>query len=319
MQTIEKEELRILDEQFEEECGKSFLEYHETKYKLNLEKNPNDKMCENLLHLEDVFNSDFVNKFWSNNDKLASIEQYDARDMMTERFVRKAMSDAISLIKSIFESTVSWNFRIAFTGKAGSGKSTASNYLEKIADFQRVSFAKPLYDLMYIVQERMGLENKKDRKLLQFLGEHARKTAIESGLQDPILTLMDQQINKLDSDDCSSCNIVVDDLRMKVEKNFLEKRNFFMFRIVGRSHSESNMSGGSTTHKTEVDLDDEIFETINNNFATVDEFERCIHRIYYQCLALTVAPYFDKDMINKLNFVFRLPHWPYNFDQANII
>lgn len=42
-------------------------------------------------------------------------------------------------------------------------------------DIVRVSFAKPLYDLLYLVQDVCGMEREKDRDFLQFIGTWVKK------------------------------------------------------------------------------------------------------------------------------------------------
>ena len=183
--------------------------------------------------------------------------------------------------------------RIAFTGKAGAGKTTASNYVLDMfssSSSKRVSFAAPLYNILENIQSTFGFPISKQREPLQWVGEWARKFSTSNNYKDPILKIAEEEIRGDDTiyslrGEYKRC-IVVDDLRMKVEYDLLKKLNFFIFRIVGRQHTSENMSGGSKTHKTEVDLDDVAIDTIDNSELTIDEFHAALKLKIMRCVAI---------------------------------
>lgn len=155
--------------------------------------------------------------------------------------------------------------RIALAGKARSGKSTGAEHLAKTFKYARVSFAKPLYDVLHYAQRRFGFKKEKNREFLQFLGSWARKYAIANKLPDPVLTIAKKTIDKHEK-------VVIDDLRMKIEKDFLEKEGFKIYRIVGREVDDIGF-GGSKNHITENDLNDCQLEEIAND-GTVEDYEK---------------------------------------------
>lgn len=62
--------------------------------------------------------------------------------------------------------------RIAFGHKAQVGKDTGGLYLKDkyMPNAKIIKFADPLYEIMYMIQNYLGLPNEKDRKLLQWIG-----------------------------------------------------------------------------------------------------------------------------------------------------
>ena len=61
---------------------------------------------------------------------------------------------------------------IGITGRMGTGKTTATNALMELYDFENLRFSKPLYDIQNYIYESLGLtlEGAKDRELLQYIG-----------------------------------------------------------------------------------------------------------------------------------------------------
>lgn len=178
--------------------------------------------------------------------------------------------------------TTTTPLRIAFTGKAGAGKTTASSYLINKIEGRRVSFAEPLYRILANIQSTFGFPISKQREPLQWVGEWARKHSIINNYDDPILKIAKAEI---ECDDSINQCVVIDDLRMKVEYDLLKRLDFFIFRISGRQHSSENMSGGSMAHKTEVDLDDVTIDTIDNN-GTVEEFHKALDFEIMKCAVI---------------------------------
>ena len=61
------------------------------------------------------------------------------------------------------------SLKIMFHGPAGCGKDTAADYLIAKYGGVKVKFARKVYEIAYMIQNELGLENYKDRKLLQIL------------------------------------------------------------------------------------------------------------------------------------------------------
>jgi dephospho-CoA kinase len=142
--------------------------------------------------------------------------------------------------------------KIAISGKAGAGKTTAANYLIRKYGFNTIKFAAPLYRVMEYAQKEFGFEIKKDRAFLQYIGGWARNHARNNSLPDPVISIITSKIKELEIEDK---HIVIDDLRMKQELVALEEQGFVYLRLTGRSEN-INMN-----HVTEIDLDDvQMFE-----------------------------------------------------------
>ena len=136
------------------------------------------------------------------------------------------------------------------------------NKSEKNFNFVKLSFAAPLYSILDYAKETFGFTYiEKDRKFLQYIGAWVREQANES---NGILTVMHDKIKSIEKE-AKYDGIIIDDLRMKTEIEFLKELKFDCIRLTGRRHDEANMSGGSILHKTEIDLDDYDMTQIENN------------------------------------------------------
>jgi hypothetical protein len=154
--------------------------------------------------------------------------------------------------------------KIALSGKAGAGKSTISKKLALKKKLLICSFAKPMKDMMTIYQTKFGLDCKKDREFLIYIGQHMRKKGIEEGKMDPILRHCLINCHKAIK---QNKGIVIDDLRMPQELDYLRKLGFSSFRVVGREHDNSfiESQGGSKTNLTEIALDNVDLPVIDNS------------------------------------------------------
>jgi hypothetical protein len=64
--------------------------------------------------------------------------------------------------------------RVAFGCQARVGKDTSADHLIATRGGKKLSFAKPLYDILSYAQGRLGFELEKDREFLLFVGNWAR-------------------------------------------------------------------------------------------------------------------------------------------------
>lgn len=146
---------------------------------------------------------------------------------------------------------------IAFTGKAGSGKSTAAKRLVEAHGFVRRRFASPLKDMLLA----LGLSNDevdgayKDEPC-ELLGgktpRHAMQTlGTEWGreLIDPYLWTR-AWVKSLPSD---GSNVVVDDCRFPNEVEAIKKMGGMVVRIERRSNFVQDQGHISEQHKLTVD------------------------------------------------------------------
>jgi hypothetical protein len=105
---------------------------------------------------------------------------------------------------------------IAIVGKAGTGKTTAAEYLVEYQDYLRESFGQPIKDIC------MALFGKLERDAMQSMGLVARSV-------DPyvFVRLLDRRI----AERPEAAPFVVDDLRYETEASYAEGEGFVMVRI----------------------------------------------------------------------------------------
>lgn len=164
--------------------------------------------------------------------------------------------------------------KIAFGYKAGSGKSTAVDYLiRKYGGVER-SFAAPLYDILYYAQKTCRFSIGKDRSFLQYVGtEWAR--AKDDGVWIKLL---------LESISQEKGNIFVSDLRFENEFDAL-KNNGFLTILIIRNDSERKIDSISQTHSSENSLHGEKKwdYTVENN-STLQHFYESLDKIIFEIL-----------------------------------
>ena len=112
--------------------------------------------------------------------------------------------------------------RIAFTGRAGSGKTTLADYLVENYGFVKYSFAAAVKET---ARELFGM-TEKDRTLLQGIGDKMRQ--IDECVW--IRYVMNHVIAEGFDD------VVIDDLRYANEAYFLKANGFVIVRLGGSTH-----------------------------------------------------------------------------------
>lgn len=159
---------------------------------------------------------------------------------------------------------------IAFVGKAGSGKTTLSNYLVDKYNFVKLSFAKPVKD---IARNYFGLKGAKHRDLLQAIGQKMRE--IDENVWINILL---RKVIKINFAYASS--IVIDDCRYKNEAETLSKWNFILIRLIGR---QLKLTKEQSRHLSEMELEnihpDYILDTSKNLEETKRELDGIIDEV----------------------------------------
>lgn len=138
--------------------------------------------------------------------------------------------------------------RIAFTGKSGSGKSTAARHLEE-QGFVRLSFAHRLKE---VVEELYGVDCSSSpkppatRKLLQDFG-----VALRTFDPDVWVRALSKDLNE----ESPSNSIVVDDLRFQNEADFLRHSGFIIVRLVRESGLSPLLALAAQGHISETEQD----------------------------------------------------------------
>jgi len=147
------------------------------------------------------------------------------------------------------------SLRIAFSGKARSGKNTCTDYLIQKYTGQELSFSKPLYDILYHAQETCGFKKEKDRNFLQWIGSWGREQE-----SDIWVKLLLDQVKNIGND----VNLFVSDVRFENELNILKNNGWTVIRLV-REMEDETFGNGSKQHISETALDGKEFENIIYN------------------------------------------------------
>lgn len=139
--------------------------------------------------------------------------------------------------------------KIAFGYKMRSGKDTSVDYLISKYGGEKVSFAKPIYDIQNYAQTQCNFELKKDREFLRYIANWGKK-------QDP-----DIWINLALSKVQKEGNYFCSDLRFLNEIQALKKAGWICVRIVRDFVTEKDMDQS----EIELDLYTDWDYTIRNN------------------------------------------------------
>jgi hypothetical protein len=160
--------------------------------------------------------------------------------------------------------------KIAFGYKAGSGKSTAVEYLIKKYGGVEKSFAAPLYDILHYAQNTCHFPIEKDRKFLQYVGTEWARTK-----DDRIwIKLLLESISK------ENGNIFISDLRFKNEFDVLKNKGFTMVLL-----QRDKIDIHSQDHSSENDLNDEKkWDFIIQNNSTLVHFYEELDKIIFKIL-----------------------------------
>lgn len=131
--------------------------------------------------------------------------------------------------------------RVAFTGKSGSGKSTAAEYLlNRVSPSVRLSFAQPIKDLVALAYPDAKKGTQFYRKMCQDVG-HAMRSIDEDFWVSAFSTI---------STPYRGISIIVDDLRYPNEAKMLAKVAFHVVRIE-RPDNPIALSGEAAAHESE--------------------------------------------------------------------
>jgi len=189
--------------------------------------------------------------------------------------------------------------KIAFSGKAGSGKDTACDYIvdvlkqDKNMGSYKLKFAKPVYNLAdYIQGFILGVPIHKDRLLLQTIGTSMKDVYGE----DVWVNIMRKSINGImksnkEIEDNTYYNIkpfsiLISDLRFKNEADMLRENGFILVRLNRVMHKDDLSNVATTsTHISETSLDDyDKFDYIIDNNGQLNDLYAQLHYIMKEAL-----------------------------------
>ena len=149
--------------------------------------------------------------------------------------------------------------RIGFGSQSRVGKDSVAAHLVNKHGGVTLSFAKPIYDIMYDVQERLSFPKQKDPEFLQTFGQWACK-------HDPNIWI-NKLLSQLDTIPANT-NVYVTDVRKKEEAEALRSKGFKLVKIV----RPDRVVDRNPRHITETDLEDtDIWDDVIINDGTLEE------------------------------------------------
>ena len=145
--------------------------------------------------------------------------------------------------------------KIAFGCQSRVGKDTAADHLISKYGGHKLSFAKPIYNILNYAISTTGLKKGKDREFLQMVGMWGRDRD-----PDVWVNCLLRQVDKIPENE----NIFISDVRFPNEFDALQKAGFTCIRII--RDAEKN------THISEISLLDHKWDINIQNNGTLAEF-----------------------------------------------
>ena len=165
--------------------------------------------------------------------------------------------------------------RIAFSGKARSGKDEAITLLSSLikaddrdAIIRKPRFAEPVYDIAALIQRYLAKPVVKDPKLLIHVGVGLR----EVYTPDIWMERVRQQIDTYADTD----HVFVADLRFRNEHAMLRAAGFTVVRI----NRPNRPIDRNPNDISECDLDDAEFDYNIHNNGTIEEYHQKLAALY---------------------------------------
>lgn len=150
--------------------------------------------------------------------------------------------------------------RLAFGCQKGVGKDTACSHLCKEHGGHIFAFSDPLYEIMYLAQQKLGMEQKKNRSFLRAVGMWARQED-----EDIWVKQVEKKINSTSQES----NIFISDVRFLNEAKFLKKMGFTLIHIC---RSRQDIGSLIDNHVSETSLLNYSWDIELNNDGTLEEF-----------------------------------------------
>jgi hypothetical protein len=159
--------------------------------------------------------------------------------------------------------------KIAFSGRASSGKDTCVDILLEKYGGHRTKFADELYSILSFAQSICGFEMTKDRKFLEFVGtEWARQ-------KDPNVWIKTWKKHFLSISPFE--NVFVSDVRFRNEIEELKRNKFKIVRI-----ERPGIERRDTT--SEKELDDFVsWDAIVENSGTLEDLKVSLDKLIEIC------------------------------------
>lgn len=163
--------------------------------------------------------------------------------------------------------------KIAFSGKARSGKDTSTEIFKNIIsreldeDCSVLSFASSLYKCTHSIQKTIGAEVGKDPELLQTLADLIKKKYGKDVFANILCSKLEKNQSK---------HIIVSDLRYKNEYAMLKKKGFVLIRI----NRPSRPIDRDQDHSSETELDLYPFNYVVDNSGDLVDLQLKLENIF---------------------------------------
>ena len=192
---------------------------------------------------------------------------------------------------SLIMGTEKTGLKLAFSGKAGSGKTECVTILQELVPvtkneyFTVLKFAEELYQIMYMVQDHLGIERHKDGRFLQLIGsEWGRKKDINLWVNK--FKERYHHLNNQLSTASAGVVMVCDDVRMVNEFFCVQNLGFTTIRIVrDQEKRKESLGDRELTHSSEMEqelIPDEAFDYVIYNNGSKDSLRKQLTALIYK-------------------------------------
>ena len=164
--------------------------------------------------------------------------------------------------------------KIMFAGKKGSGKDEAASFLVNCYGGYAISFAQPLYDMLFCCQRIAGIEPSKDRKFLTTMGDHFRDI-------DPDI-FINICMDKADAIS-KEANVFITDGRYMNELNAGKDNGFYIVHLIAGNEVRQKRRPGESmvdSHSSENGYPDDYhfpFTILNNG--TLEDLHKALEGV----------------------------------------
>lgn len=159
---------------------------------------------------------------------------------------------------------------IGFTGKMGSGKTTAARMLSERSGFPILSFATPIKEVAKSCFDWDGKKDSRGRRLLQVIGTEAGREYCS----DIWIQKLWEKILELKATDPAIKAVIIDDVRFNNEALFVNRYGyvFEIVRPVKVSFWEKlrGFFNRTSNHSSEAGLDKSYIEWTVDNSGSID-------------------------------------------------
>jgi dephospho-CoA kinase len=179
--------------------------------------------------------------------------------------------------------------KIAICGRARSGKDTVANYLEETYAFTKFAFADDMKQLLHKLFPHIS-DRPKPRRAYQVFGEGLRNLDLPGADHvwiDACMRKVNAHIWWHSEVDNRGANVVITDLRMQLELDYLRANGFTIIRVTAPDEDRlfraklagDDFNEADLEHETESHVDGFAVDYTVDNNGTVDDLKRKLDEI----------------------------------------